>query len=105
MTTLHNIDKTEIDEWLKAGNQVIFIDVREVHEFQAGHIKDAVNFLLSEIAINPKPLLEYLQDYTKEKVVLYCQAGVRSVYAAKRVFATNTYQYDLWNLLGGMSAW
>ena len=67
-----NINKG-IEEW-KATSGALLVDVREIDEFQAGHIPGAVNEPLSGIANTALP---------KDKpLFLYCQSGVRSKKAA-----------------------
>ena len=67
-----NINKG-IEEW-KATPGALLVDVREIDEFQTGHIPGAVNEPLSGIANTALP---------KDKpLFLYCQSGVRSKKAA-----------------------
>ena len=68
-----NINKG-MEEW-KATPGALLVDVREIDEFQAGHIPGAVNEPLSGIANTALP---------KDKpLFLYCQSGVRSKKAAE----------------------
>lgn len=77
------------------GNQVI--DVREVHEYNRGHIKGAVNFPLSQ-------LQQYIDDIPKDRtVLLYCQSGMRSKQAAK-LFVRKGYS-NVAELRGGIITW
>lgn len=76
-----NVDKVR---GLVESNSVI-IDVREVNEYQRGHIKGAVNIPLSE-------LRDRIQEIPKDKpVYLHCRTGQRSYNAA---LALQNHGYD-----------
>ncbi|WP_306433038.1 rhodanese-like domain-containing protein [Paenibacillus sp. J31TS4] len=84
--------KTELDE-----SKGLLVDVREPHEFQAGHIPGARNVPLSQL--NGR-----LSDLPKDKeLFLYCRSGMRSKSAA-RVLQKNGYG-KLAHLQGGIGAW
>lgn len=75
----------------------LFIDVREVHEWQQGHIPGAQNFPLSELAQKDLPLDLHCS------YIIYCEIGRRSKKAAailsKRGFK------KVMSLRGGFEAW
>ena len=72
------------------------IDVREVHEFQAGHAPGAKNLPLSTLE----------QDYKELKpdheYHVICQGGVRSTSACQFLSAQGL---TVTNVEGGMNAW
>ena len=72
------------------------IDVREEHEFQAGHAPDAKNLPLSTLE----------QDYKELKpdheYHVICQGGVRSASACQFLSAQGL---TVTNVEGGMNAW
>lgn len=72
------------------------IDVREVEEFNRGHIPNAINKPLSKLATEFNTL-----DKEQEYFII-CQSGIRSAQASE--FLSNN-GYHVINLLGGMSAW
>ena len=72
------------------------IDVREVHEFQAGHVPAAQNFPLSTLEQGYK---ELKPDHEYHVI---CHSGVRRKMAAKKLKKKG---YDVINVRGGMSAW
>lgn len=53
---------------------MVIIDVREPYEFQAGHVKGALNIPLSSIS-ESKQLEGVEKD---EELVVYCRSGSRS---------------------------
>lgn len=69
----NSIDREALKTGLAEGT-VLLIDVREPHEFAAGHIPGALSMPLS--TFDPAALPE-----TDQKLVFVCAAGVRSVHA------------------------
>lgn len=87
----------ELEPFAKAVNadEIIVIDVREPHEYAAGHIPGAVNQPLSKFDAQDLP--------TMKPVVLICQAGGRSRNALGRAQAAG--RSDVKHYPGGMSQW
>ena len=76
-------------------SQLAIIDVREVFEYEMGHIPGAINLPLSEIG----DTFETLEKETP--YFLICQSGSRSAMAGE--FLGNQ-GYDVTNILGGMGS-
>ena len=72
------------------------IDVREVDEYEAGHVPTAKNLPLSTLAKNFEALDKEQPYY------LICQAGGRSARAAEFLSQQG---FDVTNVMGGTSAW
>jgi rhodanese-related sulfurtransferase len=74
--TVHDIFTEELQAGLEDGS-ILLVDVREPHEFAAGHIPGAV----------PMPLSEFdpaeLASDGKQRIVFSCRSGVRSIQALK----------------------
>jgi rhodanese-related sulfurtransferase len=89
------IDGEQLSDLQSSGARII--DVRTSAEFEAGHIPDAENIPLGEIAgaaASWDPA---------EPIVLYCATGSRSAEAAQMLQAKGfTAVYDL---AGGIAAW
>jgi rhodanese-related sulfurtransferase len=79
---------------VKAGEATV-VDVREAHEFAAGHIPGSVNLPLSRFDPRHLPM--------GELVVLICQSGGRSRSAVSRAHAAG--RADVKHFAGGMSQW
>ncbi len=75
--------------------EVAVVDVREPHEFAAGHIPVAVNLPLSRF--DPRELP------SGKPLVLICQAGGRSRNALNRTRANGV--ADVRHYAGGMNGW
>lgn len=77
----------------------VVVDVREPAEFRSGHIPNARNVPLGQLAEKTKDL-----DKLKAKpVLLSCQTGARSAQAASAL--TRAGFAEVYNLGGGLNAW
>ena len=80
-----------------AEDQPLLLDVREVHEWEAGHIQGAVHVPLGKLD-------EGLADLDPAReIVVYCAGGARSIdgsYVLKRAGFGNVR-----SLAGGLAAW
>lgn len=75
---------------------ITVLDVREVAEFQAGHIEGAVNAPLSTLENG------YQQLYASKRYYVICQGGKRSERACQFL---ETKGFDVVNVEGGMNQW
>jgi rhodanese-related sulfurtransferase len=82
-------------EQLTKRKQLSILDVREVDEFQRGHIPTAENLPLSQLGSGELSLKK------EETYYVICQAGARSKRACQLLGET----YHVTNVMGGMSAW
>lgn len=96
---VHTTDITpaEVQEQLNQGTDVVLIDVREPHEWSAGHIEQAQHIRLSEI---PNRVAEIPKD---RDVVMICRSGGRSENA--RQFLAQSGYTRVKNMVGGMMRW
>ena len=81
---------------LNQKENITILDVREVDEFQAGHIEGALNAPLSTLDKGYEQL-----DASKRYYVI-CQGGMRSERACKFL---ETKGFDVVNVEGGMNQW
>lgn len=97
-SNINVLDITEFKEHT-AGKKVVLIDVRTPKEYQAGNIKNSVNFDF----FDPQ-FLTCFQEFDKdEPIYLYCQSGNRSGKASKKLSELGfTKIYDL---KGGYAGW
>ena len=83
----------------KQRNGAVIVDVRSSQEFKEGHINGAINIPYYEISKNVTNLLK---DKSQE-IVLYCEAGVRSKQAYKKL---KRFKYiKVFSLFKGIENW
>lgn len=88
----------QVTQMLNRGKTTV-IDVRNSDEFSAGHLRDAKNIPLADLANRIGEL-----DKSKNRtVVVVCQGGPRSDKAARQLAAAGF--DDVWSLDGGVTAW
>ncbi len=90
-----DLDLPEVRRGLEDGSMLL-VDVREPHEFAAGHIPNAVNVPLPELA-------DRMHSLPSGPIVLHCQGGTRSAIAASLVRASG--RDDVADMEGGFVAW
>ena len=93
MTTPGEVSATDAFAELERGG-VVLLDVREDHEWAAGHAPGAVHVALGRLQPDSVP-----QD---RPVIAVCHLGGRSARAAEALAGVG---YDVRNLVGGMEAW
>jgi rhodanese-related sulfurtransferase len=78
---IQECDSAQLRTMMDDGDQLVVVDVREAHEYAAGHLEGAVHI--------GKGVLERdieKQDWDDDaRIVLYCGGGCRSALAAKSV--------------------
>ena len=89
-----DVSPTEARELVGAG--AMLLDVREDHEWQAGHAPEATHVPMSRIGA------EVAQLPTDRLIVCVCHVGARSAAVAEAL--TNA-GFSAANLVGGMDAW
>lgn len=92
-----NVSVHEIKSRMGAKDKMFIVDVREPHEFKAGHLAGAVNIPLGEL---PKRAEGLKRD---EEIILVCASGSRSLSAYQRLKAMGF--SEVRNLEGGMRRW
>ena len=77
-------------------DDAMLLDVREVGEYEAGHVEGATNLPLSQ-------LRDRMAELPKDrKIAVYCQVGQRAYYATR---ALRLNGYDAHNLTGGFKTY
>ena len=76
---VENLNVDDIASGL-AASSILVVDVREAHEFEAGHIPGSVLVPLSTFHISDIP------DAAGRRIVLSCRSGRRSLTAAAMAF-------------------
>lgn len=94
---VNQVSVHEVKARLVARDRILLIDVREPKQFQAGHIRGAINIPLSRLEQEAQRL-----DSKVEMIVL-CQTGHRSMTAYHKLKAMGF--EDVRHLEGGMMRW
>jgi rhodanese-related sulfurtransferase len=86
----------ELEQRLLSGEQVNVVDVRELEEWQWGHIP----------GIKLIPLSEFVERVgeidPEQETILVCRSGSRSGRACEYLLQ---FGYNVVNMVGGMNAW
>lgn len=93
---MNTITVKSLKQLLEQNAEVQLIDVREIDEFEAGHIKEAKNIPLSELD-------QHVSDFNKDDdYIIICRSGNRSGMACNYLE-----QHDIktTNVQGGMIEW
>jgi rhodanese-related sulfurtransferase len=87
----------EAPRWLREHADALVLDVREPHEYAAGHVPGALSIPQADLALR-------LEELPRERELLVvCESGRRSLAAAK--FLKQVGFSKVSNLAGGTSAW
>ncbi|WP_182113028.1 MULTISPECIES: rhodanese-like domain-containing protein [unclassified Actinotalea] len=94
---MREIDVTTLQQALADDAEATVVDVREVHEFESGHVPGAVNVPLSEF-------VERAGEVTslEGEVYVICESGGRSGQVAAWLGQQG---HDVVNVAGGTGAW
>jgi len=86
-----------IIHWDKlAEDEALLLDVREIGEFEAGHVEGALNIPLTQ-------LRDRVHELPKDqKIAVYCQVGQRAYYATR---VLRLQGFDAHNLTGGFKTY
>ena len=89
----------EANQMMNDGDAVQVVDVREPHEFEAGHVRGSL--LIPEIL-----LLTRRARLTRDrKIIFVCRVGLRSALACEMAAAAGLKPDNLLNMDGGTEAW
>jgi rhodanese-related sulfurtransferase len=94
----YRVNVAEAKELLQ-DDGVVVIDVREPHEYNAGHVPNATLIPVNSVFARREELPK------DKKIVFVCQVGQRSALAAELAAAAGLPAEQLYNLDGGTDAW
>jgi rhodanese-related sulfurtransferase len=95
----HLLSPNGLKAALDAGEPVVVVDVRELSEFEAGHIEGAVHIPLRQLAKK----LDQLPSDKNAPLAVICRIGGRSSYGTMALWLLG--YRNLRNIAGGMLAW
>lgn len=88
----------EVTQLINRGKSTI-LDVRDAAEFAGGHLRDAKNIPLSDLATR----MGELEKQKARTIIVVCQRGTRADKAARQLAAAGF--TDVVSLDGGQAAW
>src|SRR2546421_5969239 len=95
---IEEVDPAQVKEQI--GNGAVLVDVRETEEYTTGHIPGAKHV--------PKSYLESRMEGAvpdhSQHVILYCQSGNRSAWAARTLLEDLGYEH-VESMTGGITLW
>ncbi len=94
----YRVEVAEAKEMLK-DPAVAVIDVRDPHEYQAGHVPEATLIPVNSVFARREELPK------DGKILFVCKMGSRSALAAEMAAAAGLPAERLYNLEGGTDAW
>jgi rhodanese-related sulfurtransferase len=92
-----DVSVSEAKEMIDSNAELVILDVRNMWEYEYGHIRNAILIPLGEL----EGRLDELDD--ERETLVYCQSGGRSA-TASQILALNGFT-KVYNMLGGFSAW
>jgi rhodanese-related sulfurtransferase len=90
------VEPSLVAGWLGQDAELQLIDVRETHEYEAGHIDRARHLELTELTARAGTVER------ERPVVFYCRVGTRSEMAAQAFRASG---FDAYTMTGGLVRW
>ncbi len=93
-----DITVQELKEKLDRGDDFIFIDVREQHEYDAFNLGATLHPVGGILQI-----VEEYDDFKDKEIVVHCRSGARSGQA--KAYMMQFGYTNVRNLLGGVLAW
>ena len=96
---VREVSAAEVDAQREAKSPPLLLDVRETHEWEAGHLPGAVHVPRGHL----ESRIEGEAPDRSRPIVIYCASGVRSVFAAQTL-AEMGYA-DVVSMAGGFQGW
>jgi len=78
--------------------KILWLDVREVVEYQQSHIPGSTLFPMSLLTLKEKEL----EEFKDKEIIIYCHVGNRSSQVARWMDKKG---YKVKNLVGGIASW
>ena len=88
----------EVTQMINRGKSLI-LDIRDGADFAKGHLRDAKNIPLADLATR----MAELDKFKSKTVIVVCQTGVRADKAVRQLTAAGF--TDVTSLDGGLTAW
>lgn len=93
-----NVTPDEAEKLINSRKDLVVLDVRTADEFEAGHIKGAINASFLDDDFEQK-----LKAVEGKPVLVHCASGGRSAKAVKQMLGKDF--PELYHMNGGLKAW
>ena len=93
----HSVNEVSVDD-IDLDSNIIFVDARELKEFEVSHLKNAIHVGFDQLDLSPLNLVA-----KNAKIVVYCSIGYRSEKVAEKLIKKGF--KDVSNLYGGIFEW
>lgn len=94
----HSVPEVSAQEAFELKDSVLFIDSREINEYEVSHIQNAVWLGYEQADFNALQAIE-----KDQKIIVYCSVGYRSEKITEQLLAKGF--TDVVNLYGGIFEW
>ncbi len=98
-TQIREVSTSEVDLERESGTPPLLVDVRENHEWEAGHLPGAIHVPRSHL----ESLIEGAAPDRSRPIVLYCASGIRSVFASQTLGELG--YTNVASMAGGFQGW
>ncbi|PIY92871.1 MAG: rhodanese domain-containing protein, partial [Candidatus Magasanikbacteria bacterium CG_4_10_14_0_8_um_filter_42_12] len=95
------VGRDTFHEWLKAGEEMVIIDMRNDYEWAIGHFKNAVKPPVKYFR-EIKNTMEYYEQFKDKKIVMYCTGGIRCEPATALFVKYGFDKKNVYHLEGGI---
>jgi rhodanese-related sulfurtransferase len=90
------VDSALVADWIDEGKSPLFVDIREIHEMEAGHIEHAWLMPMGDVP-------DRRDELPRERdLIIYCAQGARSYGVAHHLREQGL---TAWSMVGGMGSW
>jgi len=95
------VDRDTFHEWLKRGEDIVIIDMRNDYEWAIGRFKNAIEPPVKYFR-ELKDQMDFYKKYKDKKIVMYCTGGIRCVPASAMFLAAGFERENIYQLEGGI---
>ena len=94
----NEIEYTTVQKMIKENSNIILLDVRNILEFEKGHLLGALNIPISELETK----VELLIPNRGQTIIVYCNRGIKSNLAMEMLIELG--YTDVYELKGGLDS-
>ena len=96
-----HISRDRFHKWMKNGEDMVIVDMRNDYEWEVGHFKNAVKPKMAHFRDLDKTMNIY-EQYKDKKVVMYCTGGIRCEPASAYFIEKGFNPENIYQLEGGI---